>query len=821
MTFIREIADIYDEILNEDYQSSSAQALKILQGSGYGDGDLNKIQDAYNNVQIDDSNQRPNHKDMNIPILAFLYVGMGGNIDTVKNEYQSYINSPKATGQKLFPSFLQKVQDGIKSNQLFKPDKKDEKIKFITSLSNELVSNIHKYQAVSKDASPSRELDETDDVVYEDNNITVYRADSKAKCIYYGRNSNLCISTKSGENYYWRYRMGNMRNDGLGMTTYFVYWNNSNGKKRILIDALGDEDGAADGYSWNPISPNEDDDITKDKLISKYPELQPAFDEGVFQFLPYGEREKRFQYIDNNVDSVRELESLEDIEMYIESDNELNEDDWYYIDSKLPKDDVANLIMKYVGLGSSVEAGDLVRKYLSNQQLSRYTSFIVDAEDPKQAYQYADNIADFQNVPDEIVEIIAWSPKWSYEYAMNITASISNPQPVPEKIVDSIIGAAQYSYNYARFILRWENVPDEMMNSIMRIPQFAYFYAKDALKGQNVPYAVIKSVAREAEFAYEYVKNVLKGQNIPDEIIRGIASDPRIAYDYADDILQWQNVPDSIMGSIASDPRIAYKYANDILQWKNVPDSIMDVIINDPVGASDYVKHVLKYQNIPPKILKAIALSLNTSYRYIEELPKDQQAPDDILDTVFARGYYADLAYSYAKERNFKDIPPVVLTNIVNSAYRYNHVEYIKKILPYEYYKTMASIDPSKISSIVIEFFFEEMLKPSERAAYAYRYATTVLLPNGITFDDIFNRVNDSMYPFFSVARAIQNSPEYSREVIKKYYNNKDYPYALRLMGGDLKLKESVGVSMDILENNNRVLRVDFEYLLERINILH
>ena len=370
MDYKFEIASLYEEILMEDYQSSSAQALKILQGSGYGEGDLDKIQDVYNNVRINDPNQRPQHKDINVPVLAFFYIGTGGNIDTVRNEYQAYINSPRATGQNLFSKFLQNIQNEIRTKQLFKPDKQEEKIQLIRSMSNQLAADIHKYQAVKKDDTAIT-IDNSKDVAYQDDNITVYLADSKAKCIYYGRNSNLCISTRSGENYYWRYRMGNMRDDSLGMTTYFVYWNNSNGKKRILIDALGDEEGPADEYSWNPISPNDDSDIDKDDLIARYPELEPAFEQDVFEFIPYGENEKRFQYIDDNVNSITKLSTLEDFEMFVEADKDISDSDWEYVASKVPKEQVADLLMKY-GMLLNLLPKEFAETYLSKSQHSRY-----------------------------------------------------------------------------------------------------------------------------------------------------------------------------------------------------------------------------------------------------------------------------------------------------------------------------------------------------------------------------------------------------------------------------------------------------------------
>ena len=46
--------------------------------------------------------------------------------------------------------------------------------------------------------------DKDDNIVYEKNGITIYRADSEKECVRYGHGYNFCISSRGDDNYYDR-----------------------------------------------------------------------------------------------------------------------------------------------------------------------------------------------------------------------------------------------------------------------------------------------------------------------------------------------------------------------------------------------------------------------------------------------------------------------------------------------------------------------------------------------------------------------------------------------------------------------------------------
>jgi hypothetical protein len=158
-----------------------------------------------------------------------------------------------------------------------------------------------------------------------------------------------------------------MRDDKQGMTTYFVFWKDKSNK--ILVDALGNEDGTSGEYSWNPISTNTDSDIAQDALIRKFPELKPAFDSQVFKFIPYGQNEARFADIDENIKSILDnrLKSLEDYDMFIESGKDVTESEWESLNPRL----ASILFKKYVGM------------YPSNIPMKIFDKFITKGTDIK------------------------------------------------------------------------------------------------------------------------------------------------------------------------------------------------------------------------------------------------------------------------------------------------------------------------------------------------------------------------------------------------------------------------------------------------------
>jgi hypothetical protein len=368
MKFIDDLSHLYASILNEDYQSSVAQSLNILKNNQVQNPETvnSELEKIFNNVRIEEEENRAGKKDTDIPMLAFMYLA-NVQFDEISNLYRQYVNSKASYQSGILNETLQDLRTSIQARDLLKPSQ--EKTELIISKVNQLTALIHRNYK-SKDEQEDVDIDnaDQDDKVYEDDKIAVFIADSKKKCILYG-DQNLCISVRPGAglNYYWRYRMGRMRDDKQGMTTYFVFWKDKSNK--ILVDALGNEDGTSGEYSWNPISTNTDSDIAQDALIRKFPELKPAFDSQVFKFIPYGQNEARFADIDENIKSILDnrLKSLEDYDMFIESGKDVTESEWESLNPRL----ASILFKKYVGM------------YPSNIPMKIFDKFITKGTDIK------------------------------------------------------------------------------------------------------------------------------------------------------------------------------------------------------------------------------------------------------------------------------------------------------------------------------------------------------------------------------------------------------------------------------------------------------
>ncbi len=615
----------YPRIVTEDYESTIKQIKNIIQNNNLEPESINNILDVYNTVSVDQGRERAK-KDSDLVALTYMY--MVNNTDTVKREYASYLNSETSVNKKLLSKYIVELQNEIRGNGLTKPDKKTEKLELIKSKTVELIENIHRYQ--KKEEFTGTRSDESQDKVYEDENLVIFLADSKQKCIYYGRNSNLCISTKSG-NYYWKYRMGKMRDDDLGMSTYFVYWKNRDGSldenRRILIDALGSEDQSAYEYSWNPISPNQDSDISKNELEVKFPELIKPFSENVFKFLPYGEKEKRFQYIEESVKFIALLDNYSDFEMYLQTENPLALDDWNYIKKNVNDKELRSLLLLSAELLKLIPK-DLQNKYFTEKEINRYENKI--AENSNDSYDYAAQVLKGENVPDIILQGIVKYAYYSYLYAKYVLKG----KDVPYIIVKGISKDSEKSYLYAKEVLEGKDVPDIIVQSISKDSEKSYLYAKDVLKGKDVPDIIVQSIARNLRNSYYYALDVFNGQNIPDIIVQSISKDSRYSYYYAKEIFNGQNIPDIIVQSISKDSEYSHYYAKNVLKGQNVPEIILQSIAKDIGYSYLYATDPLKGQNVPDIILQRIAKSSINSYLYAKDVLKGKDVPDIILQSI-------------------------------------------------------------------------------------------------------------------------------------------------------------------------------------------
>jgi hypothetical protein len=375
-----DLQNIY--MLMEDLQSSLSQTKNILKNNGVQNFEeiTKDLQNIYDSVEFESDEHRNSKSDQDIPNLAYLVLA-GWNTSRISEIYKKYCNTKAIYSQNYISRWGQEIRNTIQKNKWFKPS--EEKTKYIQDESNQLIEMIHKHYI-----PPENKIEDTpiqssdDDIVYEDDTLLIYRADSMEKCILYG-NKNLCISYPKKDNYYWKYRLGKMRGDNKGMTTYFVNW--KDGSNKILIDSLGDSDGKTDEYSWNPITTNTDRDISKEELIGKFPDLKAPFDNDVFQFVEYGENEARAYEIDENIDSILDsnLKGFADYDIFVQLDKNISDKDWN--DLKLDDKTKRILFKKYMGAGGLVSY-DNIKKYGDIKDLNWYEDILSRNKDKSIRY---------------------------------------------------------------------------------------------------------------------------------------------------------------------------------------------------------------------------------------------------------------------------------------------------------------------------------------------------------------------------------------------------------------------------------------------------
>ena len=450
----------------------------------------------------------------------------------------------------------------------------------------ELTEVIHAAKKESEEKKDFKKADvesaaNADDIVVDDENVTIYKGDSQDKCILYGRGYGFCISRSAGGNMFNNYRLDKES------TFYFIFFKKKSPEENDHIMVL---DHTNNGYEWT-----FKDNRTKpveggwDEIVASYPELKPYK-----KFLlnkKLDDDERNFMEKIKNFSRQPSLESFNSFSykeqaQALKNVTNLPDEIWNVLDSTLRNEFISigpNLTERQA---DNLKPNEVARykktRALSFDELSKsgllkinkYEDINKIVASPHAAYKYAANILEWQNVPDEIIKSFASISRYAYEYANDILEW----QNVPDEIIRGITSDPHYAYLYANNILKWKNVPDEIIKIIVSVADYAYYYAKNALKGQNVPDEIIKIIASSPFYAYDYAKDVLKGQNVPDEIMKSIASDAQMAYQYAEYVLKGQNVPDIIIKRIAYYANFAYAYATDVLNWQNVPKEIIKSI---------------------------------------------------------------------------------------------------------------------------------------------------------------------------------------------------------------------------------------------------
>ena len=266
---------------------------------------INQLRDKWNPIisSLENIVKNNNPKDKNLSDLKELVRLYDPNIsiNVIVDDYKNYIKNQSLTNKKLLQSSSSYID-------------------FAEKVHSEMKGDESKIKAGSSD-DPNK--------VYEDDEVIVFLANtgdpvsSENNCKIYGKGSQLCISGSSSSHYYNYYRWEN------ALTTYFIWLKSEN--RYILVDAY--DDNGVTKYSYNNVKGNTDIKSTKDKIISIYPSLSEAFNQNVFVPVPIKGREKEIYEKLYDVDSILELQNINDMILFA-SIKDVENNDLYKLSEK-------------------------------------------------------------------------------------------------------------------------------------------------------------------------------------------------------------------------------------------------------------------------------------------------------------------------------------------------------------------------------------------------------------------------------------------------------------------------------------------------------
>jgi len=321
-------------------------------------------------------------------------------------------------------------------------------------------SEFKKKKAPTKDVVANQE-----DIIADDENVTIYRGDSQDKCVMYGKGYTFCISRPGAGNLYSMYRL----NDNS--TFYFIFFKKKSKSEKDHIMVL---DHTSSGYQWT-FADNDTQPVEGgwDAIVSEYPELKKykkilvnkELDDVEKGFL---ERKREFKrqlpaYTnDPNVDLEKAVvlwnnfshkEKAAVLTSYYR--DTLHDVIWKQLDSSL-RNEYINMIPDL----SPYQMDNLTPKEVARYKKLRDTLF--DDEYPDQYPEFeANKLDDIENVlkhpyfamtyamswnndwdsiPDEVFELLADYPDFSLEYAEWVAKEVPNtfiPADIYESIMDS------------------------------------------------------------------------------------------------------------------------------------------------------------------------------------------------------------------------------------------------------------------------------------------------------------------------------------------------------------------------------------------------
>lgn len=510
----------------------------------------------------------------------------------------------------------------------------------------EFTEAIHaaKGKAEFKKGTPKEDITANqEDIIADDENVTIYKTDSEDKCVLYGKGYSFCISRAGGGNMYNNYRLSK------DSTFYFIYFKK---KPKERTDHIMVLDITKNGYEWTFADNNTRKvDGGWKEIVSKYPEIAPY--ENLLTNKKLDDEERGFlnrlrSFTDNtNIDTFNTFNYKEKAQALKTTPN-IGDSIWDSLDSVLRNE--------FLSIGPNLtkhQADDLKDNEIKRYKTTRAISF--------NQLEEAGEIR--INKYDDIDNILSRS-QYAYEYALNILGG----KNVPDSILNVIAESRHYSYQYIKLIgIRGREIPDVILKSVAKSSMYSYQYAADILGGENVPDIIIKGISENSDYAHRYA-TFLKGENVPDIIIYSMAEDQWNSTEYAIEVLQGFDVPDVLLDTISQNAYNAHRYAHALLRigelLENIPSVIIDGIASDPLEALQFATQTLDYENVPESILNSIAFSPSFAMEYSNGL-EPENIPDVIINSIAAN---ISFSLYFAKNRlKGINVPDVIIRSIATN----------------------------------------------------------------------------------------------------------------------------------------------------------
>jgi hypothetical protein len=281
-------------------------------------------------------------------------------------------------------------------------------------------------------AKQQYDFDSGDDLLYNQNNLVIYKGDMREKCIRYGDGYRWCISKKDASNLFYTYRFYPHE-----PTFYFVFDKDkpTSDPYHASVIHVG-----KDGRYLITTAPNPGDrNTTWEGIISKIPKLRGL--EHIFQPKPVTSDEREF---------YEKYGKKVDLDTY---KNFKIKEKYYYIQMGHALSAEQQAITSKELIAVYAKMPERKVEDISPQTLDRLSKGDINKifkDNPEKAYLYAIvvlkplGIIGFPRGEDAI----ATSAKYSYKYAFDV---LKNRFPKGE---DAIATDAEYSYDYARRVLK-------------------------------------------------------------------------------------------------------------------------------------------------------------------------------------------------------------------------------------------------------------------------------------------------------------------------------------------------------------------------------